>query len=144
VPETWTERTIEALRQDGYRAARARRVVVDVLSRAGCCVSVPQIVEAARVGGEPVGVASVYRILELLVEKGLVQKLDLGGNRAHYERIDQREHHHHLVCSECGRVEAFSDRELEAALEGVEARAGFAIASHDVLLRGACDDCRAA
>jgi len=144
VAATWSELTSELLQRDGYRSARARRVVVDVLARADCCLSVPEIVETARAAGETVGVASVYRVLELLVDKGVVQKIDLGGERAHYERVDHAQHHHHLVCNECGRVEPFSDRELEAALEGVQARAGFAVASHDVLLRGECDDCRAA
>ena len=143
-PVSWSEQTTELLRREGYRAARARRVVVDVLAKQDCCVSVPEIVEAAGARGERVGVASVYRTLDLLVEKGLVQKIDLGGDRAHYERIDHREHHHHLVCSECGRVEPFADRQLETALQRVERKTGFSVASHDVLLRGACDDCRAA
>ncbi len=142
--QTWAERTIELLRRDGYRAARARRIVVSVLARQHCCMSVPEIIEAARASGQTVGTASVYRILDLLVEKGLVQKIDLGDDRAHYERIDHADHHHHLVCNECGRVEPFSDNQLEAALERVEKGAGFTVASHDVLLRGACDDCRAA
>jgi Fur family ferric uptake transcriptional regulator len=141
---TWTERTYAALQKDGYRSARARRIVVDVLGRQDCCMSVPEIVEAAHAGGEQVGVASVYRTLDLLVEKGFVQKIDLGGDRAHYERVDHEEHHHHLVCSECGRVQPFEDQQLESALERLESRTGFAVASHDVLLRGACDDCRAA
>ncbi len=141
---TWSEQTAELLRQEGFRNARARQVVVDVLGRQDCCLSVPQILDAVRARGERVGVASVYRTLELLLEKGLVQKIDLGGERAHYERVDGDEHHHHLVCSECGRVEPFADRQLETALERLEKKTGFAVASHDVLLRGACDDCRAA
>jgi Fur family ferric uptake transcriptional regulator len=143
-PMSWSEQTTELLRREGYRSARARRVVVDVLARQDCCVSVPEIVEAARARGEHVGVASVYRTLDLLVEKGLVQKIDLGGDRAHYERIDHGDHHHHLVCSECGRVKPFADRQLETALQRVERKTGFSVSSHDVLLRGACDDCRAA
>jgi Fur family ferric uptake transcriptional regulator len=140
---SWSEQTIALLRRDGYRTARARRVVVDVLAGQECCLSVPQIVEAARAGGDNVGVASVYRTLDLLVDKGLVQKIDLGGDHAHYERVEHGDHHHHLVCSECGRVEPFADQQLESALERLEESTGFAVSSHDVLLRGACDDCRA-
>jgi Fur family transcriptional regulator, ferric uptake regulator len=140
---TWEERTHDALRDAGYRVGAARRAVVSVLARRDCCLTVPEIVDAVRAQGRKVGIASVYRVVDLLSEKQLVQKIDLGDGRAHYERVElAEEHHHHLVCNECGRVEPFADETLEAALRRVERDAGFAVASHDVLLRGACDDCR--
>jgi Fur family ferric uptake transcriptional regulator len=140
---TWEERTHDALRDAGYRVGAARRAVVSVLARRDCCLTVPEIVDAVGAQGRKVGIASVYRVVDLLSEKQLVQKIDLGDGRAHYERVEPAdEHHHHLVCNECGRVEPFADETLEAALRRVERDAGFAVASHDVLLRGACDDCR--
>jgi Fur family ferric uptake transcriptional regulator len=139
----WEERTHDALRDAGYRVGAARRAVVSVLARRDCCLTVPEIVDALGAQGRTVGIASVYRVVDLLTEKQLVQKIDLGDGRARYERTELAdEHHHHLVCNECGRVEPFADESLEAALRRVEEDAGFAVASHDVLLRGACDDCR--
>jgi Fur family ferric uptake transcriptional regulator len=142
----WTERTEAILRDAGYRSGAARRIVVSVLGREGCCMTVPEIVDSARRQGEEVGVASVYRVLDLLTDKGLVQKIELGEGRARYERVEPEgeRHHHHLVCNDCGRIEPFSDDALEAALRGVEQETGFAVASHDVLLRGSCGACRAA
>jgi Fur family ferric uptake transcriptional regulator len=139
----WEERTHDALRDAGYRVGAARRAVVSVLARRDCCLTVPEIVDALGAQGRTVGIASVYRVVDLLTEKQLVQKIDLGDGRARYERAELAdEHHHHLVCNECGRVEPFADETLEAALRRVEEDTGFAVASHDVLLRGACDDCR--
>jgi Fur family ferric uptake transcriptional regulator len=139
----WEEQTHQALRDGGYRVGAARKVVVSVLARGDCCQTVPEIVDVVRAQGGGVGIASVYRVLDLLTEKQLVQKIDLGDGRARYERVELAdEHHHHLVCDECGRVEPFADEDLETALRRVERETGFAIASHDVLLRGACDDCR--
>lgn len=139
----WEERTTEVLRRAGYRTGAARQAVVSVLARGDCCRTVPEIAAELRAEGREVGIASVYRVLDVLAEQSLVQKLDLGDGRAHYERVDVADdHHHHLVCNECGRVEPFADDELEAALRRVEQDTGFAVASHDVLLRGACDDCR--
>jgi len=139
----WEERTSEALREAGYRVGAARQAVVSVLARRDCCLTVPEIVEAVRREGREIGIATAYRVVDLLAERELVQKLDLGDGRAHYERVELvDEHHHHLVCNECGRVEPFADESLEAALRRVEQDTGFAVASHDVLLRGACDDCR--
>ena len=119
------------------------QAVVSVLARRDCCLTVPEIVEAVRREGREIGIATAYRVVDLLAERELVQKLDLGDGRAHYERVELAdEHHHHLVCNECGRVEPFADESLEAALRRVEQDTGFAVASHDALLRGACDDCR--
>src|SRR5215213_5559177 len=122
---SWEDKTIESLRESGYRTGAARRAVVSVLARGDCCRTVPEIAAELRAEGREVGIASVYRVVDLLAEQNLVQKLDLGHGRAH-----------------CGRVEPFADDELEAALRRVERDTGFAVASHDVLLRGACDDCR--
>jgi Fur family ferric uptake transcriptional regulator len=140
---SWEDRTIETLRASGHRTGAARHAVVSVLARGDCCRTVPEIAAELRAEGREVGIASVYRVVDLLAEQNLVQKLDLGHGRAHYERVElSDDHHHHLVCNECGRVEPFADDELEAALRRVERDTGFAVASHDVLLRGACDDCR--
>jgi len=139
----WEARTSEALREAGFRVGAARQAVVSVLAQRDCCLTVPEIVEAVQARGREIGIATVYRVVDLLAERQLVQKLDLGDGRAHYERVELAdEHHHHLVCNECGRVEPFADESLEAALRRVEQDTGFAVASHDVLLRGACDDCR--
>jgi Fur family ferric uptake transcriptional regulator len=140
---SWEEQTSEALREAGHRVGAARQAVVSVLARRDCCLTVPELVEAVRAEGREIGIATVYRVVDLLAERQLVQKIDLGDGRAHYERVELAdEHHHHLVCNECGRVEPFADESLEAALRRVEQGTGFAVASHDVLLRGACDDCR--
>ena len=139
----WDAQTLETLRKRGYRLGAARRAVVETLGAQDCAVTASEIHVGLRAGGREVGIASVYRVLDILAEQNLVQKLDLGDGRAHYERVDVADdHHHHLVCNECGRVEPFADDELEAALRRVEQDTGFAVASHDVLLRGACDDCR--
>jgi Fur family ferric uptake transcriptional regulator len=87
----------------------------------------------------------VYRVLDLLTEKGFVQRLEVGHGTARFEPAHASgEHHHHLVCGECGRVEAFEDDELERALRKVEGRTGYSVAGHDVVLRGACARCSAA
>ena len=141
----WATRTQEALAAQGHRRSAARRVVVELLAARDCCVTAPELFEAAGAAGHPVGIASVYRVLDLLTERGFVQKLDLGGQHARYEKVDlEREHHHHLVCNECGRVQTFADDKLEAALRRIEDETRFSVESHDVLLRGSCADCRSA
>jgi Fur family ferric uptake transcriptional regulator len=141
----WAQHALDGLRSGGLRAGGARRAVVDHLAHQTCCRSAQEIHEGIRSGGGRAGIASVYRALETLVELQLVQRIDLGDGTARYEPAHpDGEHHHHLVCDDCGRVEPFSDAGLEHALDRVAGRLGVALETHDVVLRGPCDECRAA
>ena len=126
------------------RSGGARRAVVELLGRQDCCLTAQQIFDRLRAEGRRVGIATVYRVLEQLSERGLVQRVDVGAGTARYEAAHATgEHHHHLVCDGCGKVEAFADDELEAVIHKVERRTGYSVAGHDVVLRGACRECAA-
>ena len=138
----WTEATTEALRTRGHRSGGARRAVIELLGRQDCCLTAQQIFDRLRAEGRQVGIASVYRSLDQLTSDGFVQRIDIGAGTSRFEPIHaDGEHHHHLVCDDCGKVEAFADDELERALRRVEGRTGYSVAGHDVVLRGACQDC---
>ncbi|MGH3110386.1 MAG: Fur family transcriptional regulator [Gaiellaceae bacterium] len=141
--EAWVESALARMRSESGRSGGARRVVVEFLGRQDCCASAQEIHDAVRAGGARVGIASVYRALEGLAERGLVQRVDLGDGISRFERADpQGEHHHHLVCGDCGKVEPFEDPALEHAIAGIAGGRGYDVAAHDVVLRGACRDCR--
>ena len=87
--------------------------------------------------------ATVYRVLDTLAQKGLLQRLDLGDGVTRFEPVrTDDDHHHHLVCDGCGKVESFADERLETVIRDVEERSGYAVAAHEVVLRGACTACR--
>jgi Fur family ferric uptake transcriptional regulator len=139
--ENWTTSTLAALERRGLRRSAARQAVIELLGRQSCCVTAQEIFDGLRGDGRQVGIASVYRTLEQLTRDGFVQRVDVGAPTARYEPIQpDGEHHHHLVCADCGKVEAFADPELERALHKVEDETGYSVA-HDVVLRGVCDDC---
>lgn len=140
---TWTAHALEGLRTAGLRSGGARRTVVDHLGRQSCCRSAQEIFDGVRAEGGRVGIASVYRVLDTLADLHLVQRVDIGDGIARYEPAQaDGDHHHHLVCDDCGRVEPFSDTSLERALEHVAGRLGYAMEQHEVVLHGACGDCR--
>ncbi len=142
--EAWTDDVLDRMRAESGRSGGARRVVVELLGRQNCCLSAQEIHDGVRSEGAKVGIASVYRALDGLDELGLVQRVDLGDGVSRFERVDPRgDHHHHLVCDDCGKVEPFEDSALEQALERVAGGRGYEVAAHDVILRGACGDCRA-
>jgi Fur family ferric uptake transcriptional regulator len=142
--ESWAETTIAALRLKGHRNGGARRAVVELLGRQDCCLTAQEIFDQLRSEGRRVGIASVYRALEQLTRDGFVQRIDIGAGVSRFEPVHAGgDHHHHLVCDECGKVEAFADDELEWAIHRVEGRTGYSVAGHDVVLRGHCGDCAA-
>ena len=140
---SWSSHALAALRAAGYRSGGARAAVVGLLGGEACCLTAQEIFDRLRADGRPVGIASVYRALDVLVELRLAQRIELGEGTARFEALDPSgEHHHHVVCDDCGRVEAFSDERLEVALTKAADDVGFAVLGHDVVLRGACSDCR--
>ena len=139
----WSEHALAKLAAAGYRRGGARTAVVEMLGRQSCALSARDIDDALRADGRTIGRASVYRTLETLADLKLVHRLDLGGGEKRYEpHGPSGEHHHHLVCDSCGNVEPFVDLALERALEQLAKRSTYAVAEHDVVLHGACGDCR--
>ena len=121
----WARHADDTLRRKGRRTGGARNAVLELLGRQDCCLSAQEIHERLRDEGRRVGIASVYRVLEQLAKDGFVQRIDLGAGISRFEPIHSSgEHHHHLVCDDCGKVEAFADDELERALRRVERRTG--------------------
>ncbi len=139
----WVGHAHEALAGGGYRVSAPRAAVVSALDELGCSVTAQEISERLRERGEGVGVASIYRALQLLDDMRLVRRVDVGEPVARYEPVHPGgEHHHHLVCDSCGRTKAFEDPELERVIERLAGRVEYSVGTHDVTLRGTCPACR--
>jgi Fur family ferric uptake transcriptional regulator len=135
----WADQAMRRLEEAGYRSGAARRHVVELLAGEHCALTALEIDRRL----DSVGRASVYRTLDQLEQLHLVQRVEIGGDAAGYERIDAGEHHHHLVCEDCGRLALFADRALERAIAAISRESEFEVAAHDVVLRGRCPECRA-
>lgn len=139
---TWRDAVAEKLKREGRRTGGARDAVVDALADHDCCVSAHEIARQLEDQGEGVGLASVYRALDLLHRQGLVVKIDLGDGNSRYEPAEPGgEHHHHVVCDRCGEVTPFEDASLERAIDRLGERLGRPIKAHDVVLHADCRDC---
>jgi Fur family transcriptional regulator, ferric uptake regulator len=138
----WNDHVQSVLRTAGLKHGGARDRVIDLLASEPCALSAVEIEDALRAVGRATGRATIYRALELLVEHGLVERVEVGDGQARFEKVvPGGEHHHHLVCERCGRLVAFDDPGLERAIARVCERLGVRVESHDVLLRGACGRC---
>jgi Fur family ferric uptake transcriptional regulator len=139
---SWKEHAHAALRTSGARAGGARDAVIDYLARQDCCVSAQEVFDGLREGRRAVGIASVYRALDQLSDLGLVHRVELGHGVTRFEPASpDGDHHHHLVCDTCGKVDTFDDAAVEKALGRVATSHGYRLGGHDLVLRGACADC---
>jgi Fur family ferric uptake transcriptional regulator len=140
--EDWTQHALGTLERAGLRSGSARATVVELLGRQHCCLSAREISDRLRDEGNEVGIASVYRALEVLDEHKLVQRLDTGEGTTRYEpALPSGEHHHHIVCEDCGVVAPYEDDRLEEAIHALAGRLSWSVDSHDVVLRGTCPRC---
>jgi Fur family ferric uptake transcriptional regulator len=138
----WEISARTALSDAGHRAGGAREAVVGLLGRQSCCLSAQEISDRLRSSGTDVGIASIYRALDLLHEMGLVQRVEFGEGTARYEPVvPGGEHHHHAVCDRCGRVTAFEDERLERQLEALADRLRHSMSGHDIVIHGDCARC---
>jgi Fur family ferric uptake transcriptional regulator len=145
--DAWGEHARAVLRRAGHHRGAARDRLIDLLARQDCALSAIELEDAlrrGRRGQRVVGRASIYRVLELLNNHDLVNRLDFGDGITRYEPTDPagQHHHHHLVCERCGKLVAFADPELERSIERLSRRLGFRTTDHEVTLRGDCPGCR--
>ncbi len=134
---SWVDTAANRLDEAGFRSGGSRRQVIELLGSEHCALTALEIDRRL----ESVGRATVYRTLEQLERLHLVQRVEIGGDAAGYERLDHDQHHHHLVCEKCGKLAPFASEELEEAIEAVGRQSDFAVAQHDVVLRGTCPTC---
>jgi Fur family ferric uptake transcriptional regulator len=140
----WEASAREALSEAGHRTGGAREAVVAQLAHQNCCLSAQEISDELRGRGRDIGLASIYRALDLLHEMGLVQRVEIGDGGARYEPVvPGGEHHHHAVCDTCGRVTAFEDDRLEQQLERLAGRLRHSMSGHDIVIHGDCARCAA-
>ena len=112
-----------------------RRVIARVLSESGDHPDVEELYRRAAALDRNISIATVYRTVRLLEEKGILERRDFGGGRARYEPTEHG-HHHHIIDVESGKVVEFEDAEHERVLHAIARRLGFDLVSHRLELFG--------
>jgi len=136
------------LKKEGFRMTLPRRVILDLLSKSDSHLLAKDIYLKINKKYPDIGLTTVYRTLDLLVKKGMINKFDMGEGQSRYELAwNFKEHHHHLVCSECGKMidyNDFIDDEIKffAKIQKfLSAKYDFKIINHEVYFYGKCSSC---
>lgn len=120
------------------RNTKQREAIRTAIEAAARPLSPQEILELARQGGSQVGIATVYRTIQVLLEEKWLTPVDIPGRPLHYERAGL-EHHHHFYCTDCDRVFELEGCPLAARPKTPR---GFKVESHQVTLFGTCRTCR--
>ena len=137
-----TSRKIAAiLRQHGYKLTSQRQVVIQAIAHREDHLTPTAIYEEVHQDHPNIGFVTIYRTLDLLAQIGLICELHAGGSCRSYT-ISAPEHHHHLICSKCGRVVDFTGYDLGQLEQRLSLETGFEIEDHLLEFTGLCPACR--
>jgi Fur family ferric uptake transcriptional regulator len=141
-PSSWAQRAALALSEAGYRQGGARRAILDLLDEQECALTAVEIQHALSGRSREASRASIYRVLDELETVGMVQRVEIGQGTVRYEPVREGPgHHHHLVCERCGRLQPFTDAELERAISRLSERVPLEVSVHEIVIRGECRVC---
>ena len=129
------------VRQHGLKATRQRDRIVDVFLRSQGHMSIDDLLEKVRRADPRISAATVYRTVKLLEEAGVADKRHFEGRSTRYEP-SSADHHDHLICTQCGRIDEFENDRIETLQDQVAASFGYEIVSHRHEIYGVCPDCR--
>lgn len=136
----------EKFREKDYKLTSQRQIVLQAfLEHQEEHLSAEDVHNILRGQASEIGLATVYRTLELLSELGILQKMNFGDGRSRYEINDAnntQHHHHHLICLTCGKVKEFEDDLLDTLETAIAKKSKFSIVDHQLKFYGYCYECQ--
>ena len=132
---------VDALDRAGYRLTEPRRAVATLIAGRDGHFTAADLEEDARARHLPIGRATIFRALDLFTELEVVERVDLPDGGHAYVPCEPV-HHHHVICTNCGRATEIEDVGIEALLHAVKRETGYDVSSHRLELFGLCPICQ--
>lgn len=138
------------LKEKGLKVTNQRLLVLEVLAaNRDRHMTAEDIYELVREDYPEIGLATIYRTVQLLLEMQLVDRINLDDGCVRYEIGEEfygnshgKHHHHHLICKNCGKVLSFRDDLLDELERHIETETGFYVLDHELKFYGQCKECR--
>lgn len=141
----YTEKRIEQeLHKHGYKVTPQRRVIIDAIISSHEHLTPAAIHERVQRQNRSIGLVTIYRTIDVLTELGLICEMHAGGSCRSYLIRRPSEHHHHLICSDCGKVIDFTNCDLKELERRLAKETSFKISGHLLEFLGQCRQCRTA
>lgn len=128
-----------------YKLTPQRKIILEAfVEHQDEHLSAEDVHNIVRQHSSEIGLATVYRTLELFSELEVLQKMDFGDGRSRYEINEKTtpHHHHHLICLSCNKVKEFEDDLLETLETVISRKSNFEIVDHQVKFYGYCEECQ--
>ncbi len=133
---------LQALHRGGYHVTAPRRAMAQLIAERQGWFSAEDLVRAGQREHRHVGRATVFRSLEIFEALGVVERVHLARGEHAYVVCDAARHHHHVVCTRCGRSMDVGDIDIEPITRSIEARTAFLVESHRIEFSGLCPECQ--
>jgi Fur family ferric uptake transcriptional regulator len=135
---------LDALHRGSYRLTRPRERVAALIGSRRGHFTASDLMDAARKQGSRVGRATIFRALDTFVELGVVERIDLpSGEHAYVVCEPELSHHHHVVCTSCGRSTEVPGCNIADIAAEASTRTGYRVDTHRIELYGLCPTCAA-
>lgn len=132
----------QELKKAGLKVTLPRRRILELLeSSENRHVTAEEVYQHLKEAGEDVSVATVYRVLTQFETAGLVIRHKFEDGHSVYE-LDQGQHHDHILCIKCGRVDEFVDETIEQRQRVIAEKAGYSMTDHALYIYGVCRGCQ--
>ena len=130
------------LKRAGLKATLPRLKILEFLENSKVRhMSAEDVYKAMLESGEEVGLATVYRVLTQFEAAGLVVRHHFEGGQSVFE-MEQGQHHDHILCVRCGKVDEFFDETIEERQKKIAKEKGYTMTDHSLYIYGVCGDCQ--
>lgn len=129
------------LHDRGLKYTPERRVLIEEIFSTHEHLEAEQLLISIRQSGKRVAKATIYRTLPLLVDCGIIKRVEFGDKMARYEHVLGHAPHDHMVCRTCGKIIEFDSSEVAGLRDTIAARYGFQTSGHRFQIAGLCSDC---
>jgi len=131
------------VKQKGLKYTEQREIVLSILLNANKHLTAEEVYNCIKEKNieSNIGIATVYRALNFLEDVNLITSITFGTDGKKYES-NFKDHHDHLICTQCGKIVEFMDAEIEKRQEKIAKKNNFKVTSHSMQLYGLCSDCQ--
>lgn len=130
----------QILKTSGLKSTEARAAVLSCLETGKHPMDAATLFEFLKTQNISADQATVYRILNTFYEKGIIKRIEIGEGKYRYEV--EKAHHHHLVCTNCGKIEDIEIDLTEDFDREISKKKGFKVTSHSLEFFGLCRSCQ--
>ena len=130
------------LRKNGMLYSKQREQILDIFLKAEKHPTVNDLYELVRKKNPKIGLATVYRTMEVIYDAGLARKVGFGDGIKHYEHKYKHQHHYHLICLKCGKVIEVTSGKIEETKRQLAKKHDFTITRATMRLFGICKTCK--